>query len=66
MLTIVRMTKNEAINLFGAPKDLADALSITRHAVYQWPDDLPQATIDRVTGAAHRLKKIKQEGESAA
>lgn len=52
------MTKKEAINLFGEVKDLAAALNISRQAVYQWPDKLPQDQADRITGAAWRLGRL--------
>lgn len=56
------MTKTEALKIFGdtqpeAVKQLASALSISRQAIYQWPEELPQETVDRVVGAAVRLKK---------
>lgn len=54
---ILAMTKTQAIRAFGSVRELAEALSITRHAIYQWPEDLPQSTCDRVTGAALRLGK---------
>ena len=66
MLTISRMTKIEAISLFGTVKELALAIKVTRHAVYQWPDELPQPTTDRVMGAAYRLGKLKDEKNEAA
>lgn len=49
------MTKNDAANLFNGIPALALALGITRHAIYQWPDDLRQEQQDRVIGAAIRL-----------
>lgn len=56
------MTKTEAISLFGENQsDLARALGITPQAVYQWPDDLVEAQIDRVIGAAVRLGKWPAE-----
>lgn len=73
MLTFVPMRKSEAIQLFGGlQKDVAAALGITPSAVSQWPDDLDQATEDRVIGAAVRLGKLPpqqsaaNEGERAA
>lgn len=54
------MKKTEAVFLFNnSVADLAAALGITRHAIYQWPDKLKQEQVDRVTGAAMRLGKIK-------
>lgn len=52
------MKKTEAIDLFGTPAKLANALGVTRHAIYMWQDDLPQTTVDRVVGAAVRLGKM--------
>lgn len=57
------MTKAEAIALFGSPKELGEALGISRHAIYQWPDDLEQHHVDRVTGAAMRLGKLPSSAE---
>ena len=51
------MTKSEAIKIFGSGAELARALGITRGAVSQWPEDLPQRDSDAVTGAALRLGK---------
>ena len=48
------MTKQEAINIFGSVRKLSETLGVTRHAVYMWPDNLTQKTIDQVTGAALR------------
>ena len=36
------MTKNEAIKQFDGVRNLAEALGITREAVYQWPDRIPR------------------------
>ena len=54
------MTKQDAIRLFGATEaDLARALGITRSAVNQWPDELPQHLQDRVNGVALRKGRLK-------
>lgn len=37
---------------------VGDALGITRQAVYQWPENLPQDTSDRLLGAAIRLNLL--------
>jgi hypothetical protein len=55
------MTKSEAIAIFGSVGALASALGITRQAVYQWEEDLPQERRDRVIGAAVRLGMMKVE-----
>lgn len=60
------MKKHEAIALFGTTRELAAALGITRHAIYQWPDDLPQDQADRVIGAAVRLRKSIDTHDSAS
>lgn len=52
------MTKTDAIELFGGVPKLAEALGITRHAIYQWPEHLPRGYADRVVGAAVRLGKM--------
>jgi len=57
------MTKNDAIGLFGTVKYLADALGVTRHAIYQWPDELTQDQEDRVVGAGVRLGKLPETGK---
>lgn len=52
-------TKQEAIRIFGGTmKAVGDALGISRQAVYQWPEELPQDTSDRLVGAAIRLKLL--------
>lgn len=53
------MKKLEAAKLFGGTQSaLARALNLTRSRISQWPDDLDQAKIDRVIGAAIRLGKL--------
>lgn len=52
------MKKADLIAQYGSTAKLAELLGITRHAIYQWPDDLPQATVDRVSGAAMRAGLI--------
>jgi transcriptional regulator with XRE-family HTH domain len=49
------MRKEEAINRFGSVASLATALGITRQAIYQWEEVLPQDQADRINGAAFRL-----------
>ncbi|PUB82402.1 MAG: hypothetical protein DBP02_15230 [gamma proteobacterium symbiont of Ctena orbiculata] len=55
------MNKQDAISLFSGVPGLANAMGTTRQAIYQWPDDLDQAKIDRVIGAAYRLGKLSLE-----
>lgn len=67
MLIFQPMKKTEAIQLFGGKqKDVAAALGVTPSAVSQWPDDLDQATEDRVIGAAVRLGILPAEQGRAA
>lgn len=49
------MTKNQAVQMFGGVPALADALGITRQAIYQWPEVLDIERADRLIGAAVRL-----------
>ena len=35
------MKKNDAIQLFGSVKELADAIGVWPQAIYKWPDDVP-------------------------
>jgi hypothetical protein len=52
-------TKQEAIQIFGGSmRAVGDALGISRQAVYQWPEELPQDTSDRLLGAAIRLNLL--------
>lgn len=53
------MTKNEAINMFGSVAQLAEALGITRQAIYQWPNQLPKDQADRINGAALRVGVLR-------
>lgn len=57
------MNKKAAIDLFGSVQGLADALGITRQAIYKWPDELPQRTADEVLGAAVRVGHLALVGE---
>lgn len=52
-------TKQDAIQLFDGVPNLANALSITPQAIYQWPEELTQERIDRITGAAIRTGRLK-------
>ena len=49
------MDKKKVIAIFGSNTKTAKAIGITRSAVSQWPNDLPQIHTDRVVGAAVRL-----------
>jgi len=57
------MTKNEAVTIFGTRRKITDALGISRQAVSQWPETLPQRLSDELIGAAvrvgiYRIKKV--------
>ncbi len=56
----MRMTKKQALKLFGGLKPMAEALGISRQAIDQWPDKLTQKQADWVSGAALRLGLIKR------
>lgn len=58
MVTFPSMTKSDAIMLFASVTELASALSVTRQAIYKWPDELPQEQADRVIGAAIRTGRM--------
>ena len=50
------MTKTEAKAIFnGNGAELGRAIGVLRARVSQWPEELDQATTDRVIGAAVRL-----------
>jgi len=53
------MKKSSVLRLFDPQKrrvtKTAEAVGLTRQAVYCWPEDLPQETADRVVGAALRM-----------
>ena len=53
------MQKQTAIDLFGSPKKMAEALGVTVNAVYMMPPKLNQRASDQVNGAAIRLGVIK-------
>ena len=61
------MTKKQAIDILGGThQKVADALGITRSAVTQWPEELRQDQVDRVIGAAYRLRLLPTEDQEAA
>lgn len=58
------MTKKEAVNYFGSASRVAEALNLTRAAVSQWPEVVPelrQLQLERITGG-----KLKAESMPAA
>ena len=52
------MDKQDAINLLGGtPKKAAEAMGYKSiQAIYLWPDVLGQSMVDKINGAASRLK----------
>ena len=42
MFRMRAMKTKDAIKAFGSPKELAAALGITREAIYQWGDTVPE------------------------
>lgn len=61
LLDNVRMKKETAISLFGSGAAMGRALGVTRQAIDLWPKELVLWQVDRVIGAAIRLKKITPE-----
>ena len=59
MLTICRMTKDQAKKLFSNVRELSGVVGYTPSYFYSLPDELPQRESDRILGAAVRVKKIK-------
>jgi len=56
------MKKSEAINLLGGtPGMAAKAVGVSKSAVTQWPDELPQRIQDRVQAALWR--KAQDSGD---
>jgi hypothetical protein len=52
------MRKKTALDIFGGSEALAAELGITRQAVRQWPDELPDKHRDRLLGLALRKGKL--------
>lgn len=53
------MTKQEAVNHFGSASRVAEALNLTRAAVSQWPELVPelrQLQLERITGGKLRAE----------
>lgn len=48
------ITKHEMVRIFLNQAKAASACGVTRGAVTQWPEDLPQRISDQVIGAAIR------------
>ena len=51
-------TRQDVYDLFGGVEAAAMAMDVTRQAIFKWPEPLTNSQIDRVVGAAVRLKLI--------
>lgn len=51
-----RLTRRQAVALFGSARATAKACRVTESAVAQWPDVLSEATSDRVLAAVIRTR----------
>lgn len=49
------MTKSDALKIFGSASNLAAAMGVATNSIYQWAEELPLGTQDRIYGAALRL-----------
>lgn len=68
-LTLLIMKTADAIKHFGGIPELAGALGITRHAIYQWGEDVPrsrQYEIQQKSGGALCVDASGVESESGA
>ncbi len=55
------MRKEEAVNLFGTPSQLAQAVGVTLQAISGWPDVLTDRISDRVIAAGVRAGKDQRK-----
>lgn len=60
-----KMTKDEAIELFGSLPRMSVAMEITRQTLYNWPDELPVQKADQVRGAWVRVRANERERQEA-
>lgn len=51
------MRKQQAVDLFGSPSQLAEAIGVTRSAISAWPEALSDKIADRVVAAGIRAGK---------
>lgn len=58
----MKLTKQQAIAMFGDGVRLAEALGVTKGAISQWPEELDQKRTAMVIGAAVQLGKPVPEG----
>ncbi|TQL87405.1 hypothetical protein [Delftia sp. HK171] len=61
------MKKDRAIELLGGtPRKAAEAMGYRAvQTIYLWPEDLPQATTDRVMGVVGRMAKAGKRRKRA-
>lgn len=63
----MRMKKQDAIELLGGTVTAAaEAIAISYHAVYKWPDVLTPRIADRVQAAHARLQAAKKRSKKQA
>jgi len=55
------MDKSKVLNIFGSAARTAAAIGVSKSAISQWSDDVPQIHVDRVVGAALRLRVFVPE-----
>lgn len=55
------MKKNEAIALFGSVSELAAALGITRHAIYQWGTEIHEPRLSQIQRLADERRKKRRQ-----
>lgn len=55
------MDKTYAINLFGSRAKLARELGITRSAVGQWPEVIPEPRASHIRETARRLGLLRDD-----
>ena len=60
------LTKQEAIDMFGSVPRLAEALNVSRQAIYAWPDNLDAYRKQRVIGAAVLSGRLKLKRRKAS
>lgn len=61
----MKLTKSQAIELFGTKAELARAVGIRAQSIHDWPEHLTKRIADRVMWAAYQSnKKIPLEWRS--
>jgi len=59
------MLKTEAIAKFGGVRKLAEALGITREAVYQWPEVVPRLRYYEIRDLLAKRESAAQDEKAA-